>query len=495
MINRKKIAVACGLCLLYVATSLAQTVKLSIKLTGVYNSKISLQPIKGGVPGQSIRTYSFVKGGEQRVFEIPKEYLPGEFQLHFDFREKESSSPYPAELPLVIGKNDVSVTVNPNAMRAKDSLRIAGDVENFTYETVLSKTMPVRQQIGMLGQLLEQYPDHGAAVYREAAVESERLTQVYNRYLDSCTVAYKDLFVSHLFRFQRVPVQNWTLAPLQRMQELAAHWFDGFNFNDTLVIRSAQLNQYMAAYVSMAAAGATNDATRDTLLVQAGRKICRLASQGNPKVYGWFVDYLFTGYESYNIAAGTAMLDKFADDPRCLTSHKQAIATRLEGIKKLVPGFQSPVVGVHTFDDHDINIDFSNGGKPYHLLVFYDSDCSHCNELLEGLQKWNSTHAADSTLIDVYTVSVNDKRVTWEAFHGKKAYPWLDVYAPGGINSTAAGAFYLLSAPQMFVMNRDGQLAAIPATVEELMRFVERKKANELITASNRNKKKDSLNF
>ena len=46
------------------------------------------------------------------------------------------------------------------------------------------------------------------------------------------------------------------------------------------------------------------------------------------------------------------------------------------------------------------------------------------------------------------------------------------MYAEGGINSLAAHDYYILSAPQMFVMNNDGQLEAMPASVEELNRFL-----------------------
>ena len=96
------------------------------------------------------------------------------------------------------------------------------------------------------------------------------------------------------------------------------------------------MNEFMNGYMGLFGLRATTVELRDSLFTEAGRLACEMASAGHPKVYGWMADYFFNGYETYNITAGLKMLEQHISNPRCMTSKKQEIARRLEGIKKLV---------------------------------------------------------------------------------------------------------------------------------------------------------------
>ena len=472
MKTKKNRVIVLGMALLALAqlAGAAEPHTLTIGLRGVYDSKITLTPFNGVRTSRPLRIQNEVKSGGQVRFEIPEDLLPGEFLIRFDYRKTETDTPYPGELQLYLNNENIEVYANPMYLRG-DSLKLINDRENAAWNNFSEKVGRERQQIGLLEQLLGGYGQRDANVWKEAAREYKKRCGSYNQWIDSAALASRDLYVSHLFRFLRISPINWAESADQNFSRQAATWFDTFNFNDTLTIRSRQMNEFINSYVAVFGSRAIDAPSRDSLFTRAGRLACERASSGHPKVYGWMVDYFFNGYESYNITSGLKMLEKHVNNPRCLTSRKQEVLRRLEGIKRMVPGVQSPNVKVQNEQDKETILDFSFGKMDYHLLVFYDSECSHCNELLAGLQKWYE-RAENRAWLDIYSVSIDNDSQQWKPFHQKKAFPWYDAYAPGGINSEAANNYYVLAAPVMFVMDKNGVLKAQPNSVDELDKFL-----------------------
>jgi len=183
------------------------------------------------------------------------------------------------------------------------------------------------------------------------------------------------------------------------------------------------------------------------------------------------VDYFYNGYETYNIVPGMKMLEKHLNNPGCLTSKRLAIAKRLDGMKNMVPGVKVGNVMVHDISDREETINMSSCDKAYRLLVFYDSECDHCRELLAALRKWY-TLPENSKRLEVVSVCVDNSRDQWVPAFTANAFPWIDRYAPGGINSQAATKYYVLSAPNMFLVDKSGGLVSIPNTVEEMEKAI-----------------------
>lgn len=455
------------ICVLLLHTSLhAAPRKLSIKLRGVYDSKITLTPFDGLRFATPLTVVPDVKNGGEAQFSIPESLLPGEFLIRFDYRAKETDTPYPAELQLYLNREDIRVNAHPLYLRG-DSLRLDGDRENKAWFAFMSKSEQQRQPIGLLHQLLEQYDRPGSPVWMQAQQAYEERRVEYNRWISSQINAQKDLYVSHLYNFQYIKAENWKVTPAARAEALARNWFKDINLNDTLILRSRQMNELMNGFVGLYGTRATTEALRDSFFTEAGKVAIGAASAGHPRVYGWMVDYFYNGYETYNIMLGMKMLEKHLNNPDCLTSKRQAITKRLEGIKTLVPGVKVNNVMVHNVYDQEETIDMSRCIKKYRLLVFYDSECDHCHALLAALRSWYAV-SANSAKLEVVSVGVNHTREAWEPAFTANAFPWTDRYAPGGINSKAASDYYVLSAPNMFLMDKNGNLVGSPMTIEEM---------------------------
>lgn len=439
---------------------------LTVKLRGVYDSKITLTPFDGVRFALPLSVVPEVKNGSETQFSIPDSLLPGEFLIRFDYRAKETDTPYPSELQLYINKENITVDANPLSLRG-DSLRLEGDRENKAWFAFASKSGQQLQQIGLLRQLLEQYDQPSSPEWAGVLKAYEKRRIGYNGWIDSQIRAQKDLYVSHLYGFQQLKAESWKATPAARMDALASEWFNGFNFNDTLVLRSRQMNELMNGFMGLYGMRSTTETLRDSLFTEAGKLAIGLASAGHSRVYGWMVDYFYNGYETYNITSGMVMLVNHLNNPRCLTSKRLAITKRLEGLKKMVSGVKVRNVMVHNCDDSEEIINMDRCDKHYRLLLFYDSECDHCRQLLATLRTWYAVRS-NNVQLDVVSVSLDRTREAWEPAFKANAFPWTDRYAPGGINSQAATDYYVLSAPYMYLVDKNGALVGIPNTVEEL---------------------------
>jgi len=444
--------------------------KLNVQIRGVYKSKVKLTPFNGLSFAVPLAVSDTLYSGEGTSFFIPDSLLPGEFLLRFDFCAQKGDYPYPGELQLFINKEDITAYVNPQYLRG-DSLILEGDRENRIWWQFGQESGMRQQQIALLGQLLEGYTYTDSKVWKQAALEFEKRRTEYNRWIDSVSMANQGLYVGHLFRFLYMRAVNWEAPPDERFLQQAAHWFDDFDFNDTLVLRSRQMNEYINGYMGLFGSRATTIELRDSLFTEAGRLACERASSGNPKVYGWITDYFYSGFETYNITTGLKMLEQHINNPRCQTSKKQEIARRLEGIKKLVPGVSVPNLSLHDAEGYEHLVDLKSGDKDYRLLVFYESDCSHCHDLLEELRTWYGK-PENAVWFSIYTIALDDTQEKWEPVHKKNAFPWTDMYATGGVNSKAASDYYVLSTPNLFLIDKHGKLVNIPDTVHGLDVFL-----------------------
>jgi len=387
-----------------------------------------------------------------------------------DFRVKPADHPYPSELVVYLNNHDVELSVNPNHI-SPDSISFGNDPENPTYLVFMRENQQKREQLGLVEQLLAGYQQRSTRLYQMAIREFEKRKQEYNSWIDEQIQDKKSLFVSHLFQFQKISYQDWKLKEAEMLEQKTHNIFSMIDLTDTLVLRTEAMNQLMNGYMGLYSIRANTELLRDSLFTVAGEIACKLASKGHPKVYGWMVDYFYRGYESANIPSGMAMLEQFINDPRCLTSKKAEITRRLQGMKTMTIGSKMPQFGAEMLDGMPIRFDGVSKQKVYELIVFYESDCSHCKDLMQKLDVWYRV-PENRMMFDIITIGLDNDRVKWENNCKQQKFDWLNVWAKGGINSKAATDYFILSSPVMFVADKNMKLVATPNTIEELNKFV-----------------------
>ncbi len=452
---------------------LAQTtadVTITIHLRGVYESKISLLGLSGRIFEKIAETQG-IKDGETTEITVTRASLPGEFVLRFDYKENEASAPYPSEKYIFINNQDLELWVRPQYCNNADSTWFQTDeTENSTFVKFSKENEKKREKLGLLQHFLMNYDDTKSKLFKEATKEYEQRRQMYNKWLKDQTKQDKLLFISTLYGFQYVPQIPFNSSETDRIYSLIRHYFDGIDFNDSLLIKTSEINKWMDGYVNLYGQLSTTTALRDSLFPLAGRTAIEKAKAGHPLVYGWMVDYFYVGYEANAIDAGMKILEPYLNDPNCLTLKRQEISRRLKGIKTLVSGSKAPNIILNDSLGKVFELEKYKPGGKYVLLFFWSADCSHCVETVNAIYPWLQ-QTENRLKVSVVAISLDETDAEikkWEQ-EINKLVGWNHLRAEDGVRSKVANDYFILATPVMILLDsKTNEIVATPNTPDEL---------------------------
>jgi hypothetical protein len=193
------VAVLSGLTWPYQISAQTRDVALTIHLRGVYESKISLLSLSGSGTFKPIAEMPGIKNSETTKLIVLKEHLPGEFVLRFDYKEKDSSTPYPSEKNIFINDQDLELWVSPVYCNNSDSTWFQKDEkENATFLQFSKENGKQKEKLGLLQNFLMNYDDTESTFYQQGIEEYEQRRQTNNQWLTTLAQQDKALFVSNL---------------------------------------------------------------------------------------------------------------------------------------------------------------------------------------------------------------------------------------------------------------------------------------------------------
>ncbi len=452
-----------------------QDISVKIHLRGVSETNISLLPLSGPKQFKSITEVKGVKNGETTTLQVSKDYLPGEFVLRFDYKENPESTPYPSEKHILVGSQSLELWVHPMFANNPDSTWFGKDEkENAAFARFNEENSQQKQKIGLLQQFLMEYDQPESAFYQQGITEYDNRRQAYNLWLDKKAKEDAKLFVSSLYRFSYLPEIMFRGSEKERLLSLIAHYFDGIDFNDPIIIKTAQMNEWMNNYVNLHGQMATSATLRDSLIPAAAYKAVEKAKTGNPLVYGWMVDYFYRGFESNDMPQGMKVLEPYLNDPNCLTTKRMEIERRLKGMEALVIGTKAPDIRLKDKDNSPFALYTWQTPAKYMLVLFWSADCSHCKETIDALYPLSQKIEVKQKM-SVLAVSLDETETEVKAWQQKvnQLPEWKHLRAEEGINSKVASDYFILATPVMILLDaKTMEISAMPSTMAELERLL-----------------------
>jgi len=470
------ILILSGLASPYHLSAQGRDVAMTIHLRGVYESKISLLAISVSQTYEPIIEVPGVKNGGTTTLLVTKDHLPGEFVLRFDYKETAASNPYPSERYFFINDQDLELWVSPVYCNNPDSSYFQADErENATFTRFSAENGRQREKLGVLQNFLMSYDDTGSKLYQEGISEYEKRRQAYNQWLKNQAEQDKALFISNMYGFQHVVQIPWEGTETDRIYSLINHYFDGINFNDSMIVKTSDINKWMDNYVNLYGQLSTTAALRDSLFPLAGKTAIEKAKQGHPLVYGWMVDYFYRGYEANGIDAGIKILEPYLDDPNCMTSKRKEIARRLKGIETLVKGSKAPDISMKDSEGNLFELNKLETQSNYVLILFWSADCEHCTEMLGNLYPWQQ-QADIRQKMTVVAISLDETETEIKAWQQKvtELKGWEHIRAEEGVRSKVASDYYVLATPVMVLLDaKTRKIVASPNTLIELIKAMQ----------------------
>lgn len=452
----------------------AQNKQLEVHVRGIYETKISLLPMHGDEAYQAVMEKEGIKNNGTATFMIPTRYLPGEFILRFDYKEKNQNTTYPSEQKIIINKQNIQIWINPIYANNGDSTYFQKDeIENSFYQKFLIENFSLRRDLDLFQNFILNYNDIASNFFIHAKHEYDKKRENYNSWLIEQYNKNKDKFIAHSFCYQFIPEVYLGSAEKDKIESMILNYFDGVDFKDSLLANTSGFKDWMNGYVNLYGRLCLKESLKDSLFSLAGKRAISVAQNGHPVVYGKMVDYFYSGYETYNISDGMKMLKEHIDNPNCLTSKKIEIVRRLESFKTIRIGTTAPDFTIIDSNYITFNLHNFSPQTPFKLLFFWSAECDHCIRAIRELKSWIELDS-NSQLVSIIAINIDDNiksKEYGEIINSTKL--WKHFQIENGINSELANKYSILSTPSFFLIDsKTNIINGIPEDILDIQSFL-----------------------
>ena len=434
----------------------------------VHATDISLISLFGDSAMRTVERATRVMAGQTAVFDLSTYPLPGEYLIRYDYVAREGDHPYPSEQYLIIGRDGLSIQLNPMYPLTTDSVvieRDGGELEAWTAFQIGQQQRRVAV-LSMRQWLMNEAPS-GKLYYRSSLREYERRRTVYNTWVRSMMQSQGDRFVRRMMQFSLIPAQSFRI-PVQGIS--ASEYLSPLDLQDTLLLNTRSFADHLQSYIRETFEGAMPGQDRDSVMTAAALGLLEAASSGHPRVYGAVADQLFSLFSRIGFDAGISVLGAHVSKPGCRATKKEAITRKLAAMGRLqigAPLFDMDIPGI---DGRSRSLSSLVAAKPLTLLLFWSAGCQHCLDLIEGMKTRLSRSALTSKL-QVIALSIDDAAIYQQSWKEiiQTLPEWQHGLCQEGPKSPVARAFGVLATPTMFLIDRDGfRLKGMPADLEAL---------------------------
>ena len=250
------------------------------------------------------------------------------------------------------------------------------------------------------------------------------------------------------------------------------HYFDHIDFSDSGLIRSpifqSKLLKYFDNYVYP---------QPDSIMKAVDMVINK--AKVNKEMYQYVLNELFMKYAKSEIMGHDAiyvfMADKYYLSGEAWWAEAKGLIElrdRVEAIKPTLIGKIAPNFYVQdTFDRSFLFHDFVAKNK-YTVLVFWNSDCSHCQHEIPQLKKLY-TDSLKALNVGVFAVSTEQTDSSFRAFAAKNCSPdWITAADMRG-QSAFRKEYDIIATPKVFLITPDYKIVAKNIPLDNLVDFIQ----------------------
>jgi peroxiredoxin len=337
--------------------------------------------------------------------------------------------------------------------------KILNSPENDCLNRWFDNAAQYKQQIGLNQELSKLYKTKEPFL-KKLATEKQRIEEILQRQVD--TINHSTLFAGKYMQFKRA--QEEKLAKVWESDEtktIAKNYFTQIDF-EALYGSSmwfSIINSCMEVY------------TKESLYYGAfGADVANnLKRIENQQVYEDLIDAAISVTEKFSWTKDQeAIVDFIIKDNRIKNP-----TGKLEKIiqsYQLTIGKKSPNLTLtNTVGNNTTTVLKTDALKSkYTLLVFYQSDCGHCETAIAGLKSNYKDLVAKGFKIISFAGDVDQEVFATTA----ASFPWAAKYRDvEGMNGVNFKNYAVIGTPTMFLLDDKGIIVQKPATVEELLEF------------------------
>ncbi len=255
-------------------------------------------------------------------------------------------------------------------------------------------------------------------------------------------------------------------APRQRAAYLVEHYWDDCTLNDAAVSHK-NIGQFEQFFVDFAYILPHANADAQALGIKNLLEKASASKSVYKQLVDWSEKYLYDlDSPVYNESHFIIFLQGFIDSQVLNSSEKARPQALLEYAKKNCVGSIATDFKFTTRNDIRTSLK-ENLGKEQTLVIFYDSECDHCYEVIDQLKTSTSLSTkADQGLIKILSICVSGAHTAWMSQCENIPETWIAGYADSEFDESEL--YTIRSVPALYLLDADGRVILKDAKIKEL---------------------------
>ncbi len=333
-------------------------------------------------------------------------------------------------------------------------------VENQVYGEFMEYELNYEARVLIAYGLLPD-PD---AVLNYNSIQLER-----NRFMDSLTFLYPDLYAIRIMNAFRSPMIPGDMTHAQRMDTLKSCFFDHAAIDDPGLLNAPVYTYKMIDYLSLFKVDTLSVDQQETQFCLAVDGIMTHVS-ADPQLRSFVMDFLLQGFESLGMEKVQVHMAENYLDENCESEKVELVRSRMEGYKAMAIGSKAPDFKIR--DMQGAAHQLSHLDKPFVLVIFWASTCEHCQEILVQLNSWyQSQNQVD---LEVVAISLDTSVANMERFTESLQPTWINAHDPLAWEGKVAGDYYIYATPSLFLLDSERTILAKPASFNQFLKAVKK---------------------
>ncbi|ROL57524.1 DUF5106 domain-containing protein [Bacteroidetes/Chlorobi group bacterium ChocPot_Mid] len=359
---------------------------------------------------------------------------------------------------IIFNNEDIELTADYKNLT--ETLEFQKSQENKIYLLYNNYLNREKNRDKALNYLLTFYQEEDT-FYKNIQDEFKKIRENNRLVINQLMNDNKNLIVTKLIKYEQLPYpeNDSTLSIIQFLYE---HFWDNFDFNDTLLLYSpildSKINDYFTLYEN---ASLSRDEQEENFKIPAD-KLLKI-TQNNDKIFNFIVEKILNDSETFGLLnLYQYVADKILSDITCVDeSQIQEIQNKSIKLSHLTVG--------NTAIDFEITkeIKLSDIKSDFTLLIFWDSQCPHCFKTLSELKSFYNE--AKKRNFEIVGVSNDTSSVELKKAIIERGYKWFNVCDFKGWQSTLFKKYNILATPTMFLLDKNKKIISRPINAKQVI--------------------------
>jgi peroxiredoxin len=345
--------------------------------------------------------------------------------------------------------------------------------ENTLFFEYIKYNMIIRKQIEKLNKDKSLYTGSTDSL-ETLKIQIANLEADLDTFSQKMIANHPESFVSVILKASKEPevtnipfLENGREDSVYAFRQFKEHYWDNFDLTDARLLRTPlfqkRLDKYFKDLVYQ---------HPDSINREADGFINRVHT--SKEIFKYVVWYLTYKYEMSKIMGFDEifvhMIDNYYASGEAFWTDSATLKTlvkRADALRPILIGKKAPELIL--IDTSGSFLSLYHTPARYMVIIFYESDCSHCKKEIKELWEW---YNENETGAQIFAVCTDTSLVKWKKFIRDNTLDWINVNGTRSITRDYHDLYDINMTPMIFVLDENKYIIAKKLKAEQLKTFL-----------------------